>query len=163
VLLEIGHITRPHGLKGEVVVGLVTSVEGRLAPGSTFECQGRELMVQRSQPLPGKAGPRGGQWLVCFEGVGTREDAEALAGAILRAEPLAQAESGADALWVHELIGAEVVGTGGESHGTVTAVEANPASDLLVLDTGALVPLRFVIGSEAGKLTVDVPDGLFDL
>jgi len=161
VLLEIGHVTRPHGLKGEVVVGLVTSVEGRLAPGSAFECQGRRLVVQRSQALPGKAGPRGGQWLVCFEDVNTREAAEALAGATLRAEPLAGAD--AEGLWVHELIGAEVVGTAGEGHGTVTAVEANPASDLLVLDSGALVPLRFVVAAEPGKLTVDVPDGLFDL
>jgi 16S rRNA processing protein RimM len=99
--------------------------------------------------------------LVCFEGIGTREAAEALAGATLRAEPLAEADAGS--LWVHELIGAEVVGTAGESHGTVTAVEANPASDLLVLDSGALVPLRFVVSAEPGTLTVDVPDGLFDL
>ena len=161
MLLEIGHIARPHGLKGEVVVVLITSVEGRLAAGSEFECQGRELVVERSQVVPGKVGPRGGQWLVRFEGVGTREAAEALAGARLRAEPLSEAD--AEDLWVHELIGAEVVGAGGESHGTVTAVEANPASDLLVLDSGALVPLRFVVSAEAGKVTVDVPDGLFDL
>ena len=161
MLLEIGHITRPHGLKGEVVVGLATSVEGRLGPGRAFECQGRELVVQWSQALPGKLGARGGQWLVRFEGVGTREAAEALAGATLRAEPLSEAD--VEGLWVHELIGAEVVGTGGENHGTVTAVEANPASDLLVLDSGALVPLRFVVSAEPGKLTVDVPEGLFDL
>jgi 16S rRNA processing protein RimM len=161
VLLEIGHIARAHGLKGEVVVVLVTSVEGRLAPGSAFECQGRQLVVERSQALPGKVGPRGGQWLARFEGVGTREAAEALGGATLRAEPLSEADS--EGLWVHELIGAEVLSTAGESHGTVTAVEANPASDLLVLDSGALVPLRFVISAAAGKVTVDVPDGLFDL
>jgi 16S rRNA processing protein RimM len=99
--------------------------------------------------------------LVGFEGVGTREAAEALAGATLRAEPLPEAD--AEGLWVHELIGTEVVGTDGENHGTVTAVEANPASDLLVLDSGALVPLRFVVSVEPGKLTVDVPEGLFDL
>jgi 16S rRNA processing protein RimM len=99
--------------------------------------------------------------LVGFEGVGTREAAEALAGATLRAEPLPEAD--AEGLWVHELIGTEVVGTDGENHGTVTAVEANPASDLLVLDSGALVPLRFVVSVEPGKLTVDAPEGLFDL
>ncbi len=44
----------------------------------------------------------------------------------------------------------------------MTAVEANPASDLLVLDSGALVPLTFVVASEPGKLTVDAPPGLFD-
>ena len=43
------------------------------------------------------------------------------------------------------------------------AVEANPASDLLVLDSGALVPLRFVVSAEPGHVTVDPPAGLFDL
>ena len=44
------------------------------------------------------------------------------------------------------------------------AVQDNPASDLLVLDTGALVPLRFVVGRDpAGRLLVEVPAGLFDL
>jgi 16S rRNA processing protein RimM len=161
VLLEIGRIARPHGLRGEVVVGLVTSVEDRLAAGTTLECQGRELVVERSQAVPGKLGPRGGQWLVRFAGVETRDAAEALAGAALRAEPLAGASS--EGLWVHELIGSEVVDLAGAGHGTVTSVEANPASDLLVLDSGALVPLRFVVATEPGKVTVDVPEGLFDL
>jgi 16S rRNA processing protein RimM len=71
--------------------------------------------------------------------------------------------SGGDGLWVHELIGCLVVGTDGTAHGTVETVEANPASDLLVLDSGALVPLRFVVASEPGSLTVEVPAGLFDL
>ena len=36
--------------------------------------------------------------------------------------------------------------------------------DLLVLDTGALVPLRFLVGrDDTGRLVVDVPAGLFDL
>jgi hypothetical protein len=31
-----------------------------------------------------------------------------------------------------------------------------------VLSGGALVPLRFVVGREGGRITVDVPAGLFD-
>jgi 16S rRNA processing protein RimM len=96
--------------------------------------------------------------LVHFVGVGSREEAEALVSATLRAEQL----TGAEGLWVHELIGSLVVDQGGEDRGKVTAVEANPASDLLVLDSGALVPLTFVVASEPGKLTVDAPPGLFD-
>ncbi len=68
-----------------------------------------------------------------------------------------------DALWVHELIGAEVVDPAGQPLGTVTAVEANPASDLLVLRRGALVPLRFVVSRAPGRVTVDLPAGLLDL
>ena len=41
--------------------------------------------------------------------------------------------------------------------GTVAAVEANPASDLLVLDGGGLVPLPFVVGRRGGgRLVVDL-------
>jgi 16S rRNA processing protein RimM len=164
VLLEVGHIARAHGLRGEVVVWLVTTVEDRIAPGSTLDCDGRPFVVEGSRVLPGKAGPRGAHWVVAFAGINSREDAEALAGSTLRAEPLDKDDAeGGEELWVHELIGSEVVDVAGEAHGTVTSVEANPASDLLVLDNGALVPLRFVVSVEPGKLTVDVPTGLFDL
>lgn len=141
------------------MVELVSTVEARLSAGSTLECLGRELVVVRSQTVPGKAGPRGARWLVHFRGVNSREEAEELVGATLRAEPLA----GAEGLWAHELIGCEVVDQSGESHGNVTAIEANPAADLLVLEDGALVPLTFVVASEPGKLTVDAPPGLFDI
>jgi 16S rRNA processing protein RimM len=159
VLLEIGHVVRPHGLRGEVVVQLVTTVEERLSVGSTLDWQGRSLVVQSAQVLPGKQGPKGAFWLVHFGGVDSREAAEDLAGAQLRAEPLL----GAEGLWVHELIGCHVVDCSGTARGVVSSVEANPASDLLVLDTGSLVPLRFVVAAEPGRLTVDVPAGLFEI
>jgi 16S rRNA processing protein RimM len=44
----------------------------------------------------------------------------------------------------------------------VVAVQANPASDLLVMEDGNLVPLRFVVRREAGCIVVDVPAGLFE-
>jgi hypothetical protein len=45
----------------------------------------------------------------------------------------------------------------------VEAVEPNPASDLLVLAGGGLVPLRFVVAHEPGvSVTVDVPEGLLE-
>ena len=48
--------------------------------------------------------------------------------------------------------------------GVVRAVQDNPASDLLVLDSGALVPLTFVVGGPSdGVVHVEVPDGLFEL
>jgi 16S rRNA processing protein RimM len=65
-------------------------------------------------------------------------------------------------LWVHELLGARVVEVDGTERGTVASVEANPASDLLVLDTGALVPLRFVVEHTKDRVVVDTPEGLFE-
>jgi 16S rRNA processing protein RimM len=100
-----------------------------------------------------------GRWIVLFEGIASREGAEALRGALLQAPPL----DDPDALWAHELIGAHVVTAAGDVLGRVEAVEANPASDLLVLDGGGLIPLRFVTASSGDQVTVDIPPGLLDL
>ena len=103
--------------------------------------------------------PHQGRYLVTFEGVVDRAGADALRGLELRARPVEVP----GVLWVHELVGSEVVSTDGQVLGTVAAVEANPASDLLVLSGGGLVPLRFVTDHQAGvRVTVDVPDGLLD-
>jgi 16S rRNA processing protein RimM len=66
-------------------------------------------------------------------------------------------------LWVHELIGAPVVTVDGVQVGIVEAVEANPASDILVLDNGALVPVTFVVQRrEDNTVVIDPPEGLLD-
>ncbi len=91
--------------------------------------------------------------------MGDRTAAEALRGQILRATPR-EVEG---TLWVHELIGATVVTLQGGPVGVVAAVETNPASDLLVLEDGRLIPVVFVVEHTAGeRIVVDVPDGLLD-
>lgn len=65
---------------------------------------------------------------------------------------------------MHELVGATVVTADGVERGVVESVQANPANDLLVLDGGALVPVTFIVDGPAdGRVTVEVPDGLFEL
>ena len=44
-----------------------------------------------------------------------------------------------------------------------TKVLTNPAADILELDTGHLVPTTFVVAQVDGVVTVEVPDGLFEL
>jgi 16S rRNA processing protein RimM len=134
-LLEIGRITKPHGVRGEVVVDLVTDRRERVAPGTRLASDRGELHVLSSRPHQGK-------WLVMFEGYPARTAVARLAGVVLRAEPL----DDPDALWVHELVGAQLVEADGTERGRVVAVVENPAHDLLELDSGALVPIVFVRG-----------------
>lgn len=161
MLLEVGRVVRAHGLRGEVVVCLVSNLTERMAPRSELWCRGAQLVVERSRPMPakGEAAPFS-YWLASFAGISDRKGAEALAGASLQAEALPSRGQG---LWVHELIGSEACGVAGESLGRVVAVEANPASDLAVLDNGALVPLRFVVSAGGGRVVIDAPAGLFEL
>jgi 16S rRNA processing protein RimM len=101
------------------------------------------------------------RWIVHFEGFADRDQADTWRGTLLSAEPVDDDDD--DTLWVHELIGEVVALSDGTEVGTVAAVEPNPASDLLVLDGGALVPLVFVTNREAGRITIDPPEGLLDL
>lgn len=151
-LLEIGTIGKAHGLRGEVLVRLVTNRMERLEPGSVLHAGERVLVVVAARPHQDRH-------LVRFEGVADRTAAEDLRGSVLCAEPIDDEGE----LWVHELVGAVVVDQHDVERGTVESVQANPASDLLVLDTGHLIPLVFVTTSDAGTVRVDVPDGLFDL
>lgn len=151
-LLEVGRITRAHGLRGELIVDLLTDREERLDAGSVLQSDRGELVVREARPYQQR-------WLVAFEGVADRTAAEKLQGTVLRADSIVDP----DALWVHELIGARVVERDGTARGVVASVEANPAHDLLLLDTGAIVPVVFVVELCDGTATVDVPEGLFDL
>jgi 16S rRNA processing protein RimM len=150
-LLEVGRIVKPHGLRGEVIVQLVTDRVERLDPGTTLESPVGPLRVEHSRPHQNR-------WIVGFEGVGSRTAAEALHGVVLEAAPLDDPGT----LWIHELIGSDVYDRAGAVLGRVTAVEANPASDLLVLGGGGLIPLRFVVEHGPGRVVVDIPLGLLE-
>jgi 16S rRNA processing protein RimM len=154
VRLEVGRVGRVHGLRGEVHVVAVTNRPERFAPGSRLFVGDRELVVASARPS-------GSGWVVQFAGVVDRTGAEALRGSIVSGVAVADAPEGE--LWVHEVIGAEVRDRAGTRIGVVDAVQANPAHDLLVLDTGALVPMVFVVEQAPGVVVVDLPDGLLDL
>ena len=152
-MLEIGRIVKAHGIRGEVIVDLVTNrPDLRLAPGSVLSSDRGELEVLTSTPHQNR-------WIVAFRGVEDRNTAETYRDTVLRAEPV---EGDDDTLWVHELIGSEVFDLEGRSYGPVESVEANPASDLLVLSGDRLVPLVFVKTRLPGRVVIDPPAGLLD-
>ena len=134
-----------------MVVTLWTNRAERLEAGSVLSADSGPLTVAAARAFQRR-------WIVQFAEVGDRSMAEALRGQVLRAEPI----SDPDELWVHELIGMMVYEVDGTERGRVEAVQTNPASDLLVLESEALVPLAFLVEQSGDRLIVDVPDGLFE-
>ena len=150
-MLEVGSIGRAHGLRGDVIVHLVTNRLERVEPGAVLETSKGSLRVETARPQQGS-------FIVHFAGIDTREAAEALNGVMLQAEPI----DDPDALWAHELVGSFAFDTAGNPLGIVTALVANPASDLLEIDRGVLIPATFVVSCEDGRVVVDPPIGLFE-
>lgn len=151
-LLEVGRIAKAHGLKGEVIVSLSTDRDERLAPGTVLETEQGPMTVE-------SAAPHAHRWRVVFAGLSTREDAEAVAGRILLAEPL----DDPDAWFVHELIGLPVQLADGTAVGTCVAVVENPAYDMVELQSGALVPMPFVTEVTDDHVVIEPPEGLLEL
>lgn len=152
-LLEVGRIVRSHGLRGEVLVELTSDRPERHAVGAVFVTQGRDLVVVESRAHKNRR-------LMLFEGVTDRTGADDLRATVLWAEPIDDEGT----LWVHDLIGCVVRDQEGIARGTVVSVLDNPAADLMELDSGALVPVNFIVsGPQDAEVVVDVPDGLFEL
>jgi 16S rRNA processing protein RimM len=150
-LLEIGHIRRAHGVRGEVSVELITDRPERVEPGARWFVRGSWVTVVAARPHHDR-------WLVTLAEVTDRLAAQRYTNSAISAEPL----DDPDAWWVHDLIGARVVEASGADRGRCRSVVANPAHDLLELEGGALVPVVFVTSVVDGVVTIDPPDGLFD-
>ncbi|MEE2683313.1 MAG: ribosome maturation factor RimM [Actinomycetota bacterium] len=150
-LLEVGRIGKAHGLNGEVAVRLTTNQETRVAPDSTLYLASREKLTVRDSRNHKQ------NHLVAFHGINTREEAERISGEVLFAIPIDDQEI----MWAHELIGRVIVDVNGEEHGQVVEIQSNPASDLLVLSNGTLIPAIFITVVEDESITVDPPKGIF--
>ena len=103
--------------------------------------------------------------LAAGEHTGSTRDLDLAAEGYIHCSTASQWPATADRFYadVGDLIGADVVGVDQQSYGRCVAVVANPAHDLLELESGALVPVVFIVATAPGRLTIDPPEGLFDL
>jgi 16S rRNA processing protein RimM len=172
--LVVGHVTKPHGIYGEILVKPLTDhPEGTFAPGVVLFL-GDEAARSPDPDRPplevvGARSVRTGV-LVDFRGIESRSEAEALRGRyVLRAreevEPLEEGE-----VFQHELLGMEVVTVDGTSLGTVREVYDLAPVELLEVrgDRGeTMIPFRKEIVREVDRtgrrIVVDPPEGLLDL
>jgi 16S rRNA processing protein RimM len=138
--LELGVITKPHGLRGEVHVRPY-NVDSRVLDDvdevlvrrrdehGEPAAQPLKLVIENVRPTPD------GSWLVAFAGVVTRNDAETLRGAVVsvRRGDLPKLEDGE--LYAEDLPGLEAFAPDGTSLGRVRDVYSNGAQEVLVVAT----------------------------
>ncbi len=190
MLLVVGHIGKPHGIHGEVLVTVRTDEpEARFVAGSVFTTEVPRDRRVSTGPSTGASAPgvpyrvpdkltlesvrwHQGRVIAQFAGIHDRNVAEALRGVLLQVDSADVAPpDDPDEFLDHQLVGLSVVGTDGTVLGEVERIEHPPVSDLIVLTkTGggtALIPfvgqLVPEVDIQAGRIVVDLPEGLLDL
>jgi 16S rRNA processing protein RimM len=169
----IGRAGRPHGIRGEVVIGVRTDEPDlRFAVGAAMAAV---ASVDETADRPGQrltvASTRwhSGQLLVLFAGITDRTAASELTGSWLIVDSSQLPDTGdPDEFRDHELIGLNVRTAGGEPVGVVTDV-LHYGQDLLVVRRAegefmvpfvkAMVP---EVDVQAGLVVIDPPPGLLD-
>lgn len=165
--LQVARIGKPHGIRGEVTVQVLTDAPGdRFVPGTQFVVE------------PASAGPltvESARWnkdilLLAFEEVETRNEAEALRGAKLYVETEELDEDDDEGWYEHELVGLDVR-VGDQVVGKVSGLHTMPVQDLLVVTDRdgkeILIPFVEQIVPEVNVadkyVLVTPPAGLFEV
>jgi 16S rRNA processing protein RimM len=168
VQVTVGRIGRPHGIRGDVVVGVRTDEpELRFAPGSRLDTDPSAL-----GPLT-VAGTKwhSGELLVRFEGISDRDAAAELRGTWLRVDSAAIAPpEDPDEFRDADLVGLSVRTVDGTQVGTVDDV-LHSGQDVLVIKSagGREVMVPFVrplvpeVDVKSGFLVINPPEGLLNL
>ncbi|WP_299360228.1 ribosome maturation factor RimM [uncultured Paracoccus sp.] len=156
----VGAIAGAFGVRGEVRLKSFCTVARDIATYGplTTEDGSRSFDVQLTRPGAGALGAR-------LSGVASREQAEALKGTTLWADRAALPALPDDEFYHADLIGLEVVDTGGVTLGRVRAIYDHGAGDILELlgprgtllipFTRAAVP---TVDLAAGRIVADPPE-----
>jgi 16S rRNA processing protein RimM len=167
--LLIGEVLRPHGIRGEVRMRLLTAYPERIATlGTVWLAESLDAPTREAYQVEGmRMNPPYG--LLKLKGIDDRTIAERLRGLMVmididHAVPLEEGE-----FYLYQLIGLEVVQADGEPLGTLTDVlEAAGANDVYIVDSPVygevLIPVtpHTIIRTDmdARRLTVQLPEGL---
>lgn len=169
-MVLVGHIVRPHGNRGQVMVAPETDfAEARFAPEST-------LWIRRAGTMSSvtvtECRFHDGRPIIGLDGVDSINDAETYRGCELRVPDAALPTLADGQFWYHELIGCAVVTTTGQPVGPVVRIDDGATSLLVVLGAAGeiLVPMvegicrRFDVAGRTieiepipGLLEVNVP------
>lgn len=124
--LVVGQVVKPHGVRGEVAVEIMTDFPRRFALLDKVYLEGKAFALENFRLHKGRA-------LLKLAGCDDRRAAEDLRGKLVQI-PVGEAMPlGKDEYYVHQIMGLKVWTTEGELLGQVSEVLSTPANDVYVV------------------------------
>ena len=172
--LAVGHIVKPHGIKGEfLVLPLTDHPQNTYAPGVVLRL-GNTDSADPDPDLPPlkleQARPYRNGYIVSAGGITDRNGSEMLRGYYLFREVLALEPLGDGEFFYHQLLGMEVRTNIGAVVGEVTEVYELDPNDILCVqghEGEILIPFSkeivLQVNADEKYIVIDPPDGLLDL
>jgi 16S rRNA processing protein RimM len=172
--LQVARVLRPHGIRGDLRVQVITSFPERLlklkrvfvGPAAESYRAGRQALQAYS--VTRAHHDKNDHWLIHLGGVDSREAADKLREMLLfvaleEAVPLEENE-----YYLYQLIGLEVLTVDGQPLGKLIEVLETGANDVFIVrgETYGEVLLPVIDGAiqsvdlEAGQMVMHLPDGL---
>ncbi len=153
-LIPVGVILGAHGIRGEVKIKSLTADPKAFASyGPLTGAEGRIFEISKSKPASD-------HFICALKGVADRNQAESLKGIelLVAREKLPKLTDGE--FYLADLQAKEVAAEG-KILGTVIGFQNYGAGDLLELEGGLLIPVRFIKAVEK-TIHVNLPEGYLD-
>ena len=132
--LVVAQVRGLHGLRGLVRVEILTDRPAeRFVVGAVLHPEGTDRALTLTSAAPVEDGPG---WRLGFQGIHDRADAEGLRDLYLEVAVDRDADLGTDQAYWHEVIDAEVRGSGGRVLGTVADVYRVGAAEVYIVRGG---------------------------
>ena len=172
--LAVGHIVKPHGIKGEfLVLPLTDHPQSTYRPGVMLHLGS----VDSANPDPGlpdlkleQVRPYRNGYIASAGGITDRNDAERLRGHYLFREVSALEPLGDGEFFYHQLLGMKVQTNIGTVVGEVTEVYELDPNDILCVqghEGEIMIPFSkeivLQVNADEKCIVIDPPDGLLDL
>jgi 16S rRNA processing protein RimM len=164
--VSVGCVLRPHGIRGEVVVEVLSDVPGRFEKGSRLLAipeRGAPFLLVVAASRAHKSGA-----VVRFEGFEDRDGAEGLRGLDLEVSRAEVPEAPPGTYYQYELLGCLCRNDGEELGRVVEVVEDGGGVLLIVEGVGRQVPVPFVreflrkVDVAGGRIDLALPPGLLE-
>ena len=164
----VGHVRKPHGVRGEVLIEVLSDDPDRFHPGAEMIVVGpafarRVLSISTVRP-------HGGGLLILFEGLEDRDEVGVLRGADLMVDAKEVREPPEGTYYYFDLIGRICTDRRAGALGEVVAVHEDGGGLLLELrDDSRTVLVPFVreylvsITKTEGPIEFDLPEGLLEV